>query len=105
MTRATAAKDEPLPSLSPKEGEILEQLGAGERFGLELVTLSGGSIRRGTVYVTLGRMEEKGFVTSRPDPKQEGVTLPRRLYRATAVGRAALAARQQLAAAFSRGAR
>jgi DNA-binding PadR family transcriptional regulator len=94
-----------LPSLSAKEAEILELVVGAERFGLELVTLSGGSIRRGTVYVTLGRMEEKGFVRSRPDPSQPGVTLPRRLYRATALGEAALASRQALSRLVARGAR
>lgn len=94
-----------LPSLSPKEAEILAHVVGVERFGLELVTLSDGAIRRGTVYVTLGRMEEKGFVTSRPDPSQPGVTLPRRLYRATALGEATLAARRALHRLVARGAR
>ncbi len=94
-----------LPSLSPKEAEILAHVVGVERFGLELVTLSDGAIRRGTVYVTLGRMEEKGFVTSRPDPAQPGVTLPRRLYRATALGEASLSARRVLRRLVARVAR
>jgi DNA-binding HxlR family transcriptional regulator len=93
------------PSLSAKEAEILEYVVGVERFGLELVTLSDGSIRRGTVYVTLGRMEEKGFVRSRPDPSQPGVSLPRRLYRATALGEAALSSRRALSRLVARGAR
>ena len=31
-------------------------------YGLELVTESEGALKRGTVYVTLGRLEEKGYV-------------------------------------------
>ena len=33
-------------------------------FGLQLVAASKGRLKRGTVYVTLGRMEEKGYITS-----------------------------------------
>ena len=36
-----------------------------EAYGLELVSASRGRLKRGTVYVTLGRMEEKGYITSR----------------------------------------
>jgi DNA-binding PadR family transcriptional regulator len=56
-------------------------------YGLELVAGSRRRLKRGTVYVTLGRMEEKGYLTSRleagPPP---GGGLPRRLYRPTALG-------------------
>ena len=54
-----------LPSLSGKEGLILDLLGRSrEMYGLELVTASVGELKRGTVYVTLGRMEAKGLVES-----------------------------------------
>ena len=63
-------------------------LGHGELYGLELVTASGGRLKRGTVYVTLGRMEEKGFVISRlEDAPPAAGGLPRRVYRATPLGR------------------
>jgi DNA-binding PadR family transcriptional regulator len=67
---------------------ILELLGRSEMYGLELVAASGGGLKRGTVYVTLGRMEEKGLVVSRVGdeaPAQGG--LPRRVYSATGFGR------------------
>lgn len=82
-----------LPSLSSKEAEILDLLiGAREKYGLELVAESKGSIRRGTVYVTLDRMEEKGFVTSRREKKPLHVPgIPRRMYRITGLGHRALA--------------
>ena len=81
-----------LPRLSRKEELILGHLSRGnEMYGLELVRASGGTIKRGTAYVTLGRMEAKGLVTSRQEEKQRGaIGLPRRLYLATPFGLRAL---------------
>ena len=98
----------PVPTLSAKEHVILELLGRSrEMYGLELVTESDGALKRGTVYVTLGRMEEKGYVTSHAgemSPGQAG--LPRRLYRSTPYGRELLAmmasARRRLSLRFAR---
>ena len=82
MTGGTAR---PLP---PKERRILELLiQGGPMFGLQLVDRSGGALKRGTVYVTLGRMEAKGLVVSEQEPRMPGaIGLPRRLYRPTALG-------------------
>jgi DNA-binding PadR family transcriptional regulator len=78
---------ERLPSISPIESLILDLLEHRERFGLELIDASGGSLKRGSIYVTLGRMEVKGFVTSRQEERAPGaIGLPRRLYTATAYG-------------------
>jgi PadR family transcriptional regulator, regulatory protein PadR len=78
---------------SVKETEILEALREREMFGLELVEASSGRLKRGTVYVTLGRMEEKGYVESRLEERRPGaIGLPRRLYRATAFGMRVLGA-------------
>jgi PadR family transcriptional regulator, regulatory protein PadR len=77
------------PRLSPKESLIVELLiRDAELYGLQLVAASRGRLKRGTVYVTLGRMEDKGFITSREEapPADEG-GLPRRVYRATPLGR------------------
>jgi DNA-binding PadR family transcriptional regulator len=91
-----------IPSLSAKEAEVLDSLGDLEKFGLQIVDESGGNIARGTIYVTLGRMEEKGFVTSRPDPSSAGMPgIPRRLYRATPLGVAALRGRAAMALALT----
>jgi PadR family transcriptional regulator PadR len=81
-----------LPRLSGTERTILELLVAGqEQFGLQMVEQSHGALKRGTVYVTLGRMMEKGYVESRTEPLPPGgIGLPRRLYRATAHGRRVL---------------
>ena len=77
-----------LPRLSAKESLILELLGRGdELYGLQLVAASKGRLKRGTVYVTLGRMETKGYVTSRAEDAPDGAGgLPRRLYEATPQG-------------------
>ena len=77
-----------LPALSAKEALILEMLvHARDRYGLQLVAASERRLKRGTVYVTLGRMEEKGYIASRLEdaPPQAG-GLPRRVYRPTAFG-------------------
>lgn len=76
-------------TLSAKETLILEQLlQDGELYGLQMVAASNRQLKRGTIYVTLGRMEEKGYVTSRQEdaPPTAG-GLARRLYRATPLGR------------------
>jgi DNA-binding PadR family transcriptional regulator len=76
-----------LPSISSTESIVLDLLEHQERFGLELVEASGGVLKRGSIYVTLGRMEAKGFVESRQEARVDGaIGLPRRLYRATAYG-------------------
>ena len=76
-----------LPSISSTESLLLDLLENRERFGLELVEASGGTIKRGSVYVLLARMEAKGFVDSRQEERQPGaIGLPRRLYRATPYG-------------------
>jgi PadR family transcriptional regulator PadR len=93
------AKRSRLPTLPPKEGLILELLLQHKAmYGLELVAASRKRLKRGTVYVTLGRMEEKGFILSRlePAPPDAG-GLPRRVYEATAFGRRVLAAWTRMA--------
>ena len=83
-----------LLTLSPKELLVLELLlRHGDLYGLQLVASSGGGLKRGTVYVTLDRMEEKGYVTSKLDAAPSGRGgLPRRLYAATPLGHRMFAA-------------
>ena len=52
-----------------RESLLLDLLEHRERFGLELVEASGGKVKRGSVYVTLARMETKGFVESRQEDR------------------------------------
>jgi DNA-binding PadR family transcriptional regulator len=94
--------DQPL-TLPPKERLILELLVAsGPQFGLQLVEASGHRLKRGTVYVTLGRLQQKGFVESRQEPPAPGaIGLPRRIYHVTALGRRALRAFGQLSQSLS----
>jgi DNA-binding PadR family transcriptional regulator len=76
-----------IPRLSPKEALILRLLiGSGEMYGLELVNSSGGELKRGTVYVTLGRMADKGYVDSRAIPQNDDSGMPKRLFKATGHG-------------------
>jgi len=74
-----------LPRLSTAERLIFDLLVEhGDLFGLQLVERSSGRLKRGTVYVTLGRMQEKGYLESRQEPLPAGaIGLPRRLYRPT----------------------
>lgn len=74
--------------------QIMSENGFKERYGLELLRLSNGGLKRGTVYTTLQRMEDKGFVTSRQEEKADDVSgIPRRLYEITGAGQRALQAR------------
>ena len=80
-------------TVSPKELLVLELLRHQELYGLQLVAASRGRLKRGTVYVTLGRMEEKGYITSKLEAAPSGAGgLPRRIYASTALGRRMFAA-------------
>lgn len=81
------------PTLPHTERLVLELLLDGPDFGLNLVSRSDGALKRGTVYVTLGRMERKGFIRSEQEPQPPGaIGLPRRIYRVTPLGKRALRA-------------
>lgn len=94
-----------LPKLSATERFIVELLVThDELFGLRMVELSGGRLKRGTVYVTLGRMAEKGYLESRQEPLPAGaIGLPRRLYRPTGLAMRVLAAWQAAEASYLTG--
>jgi DNA-binding PadR family transcriptional regulator len=88
-------------TLPPKERLILELLMDGPAFGLRLVEQSGGRLKRGTVYVTLGRMQRKGLIRSEAEtPAPGAIGLPRRMYTVTPLGARALRAWSQLAEAL-----
>jgi PadR family transcriptional regulator len=88
-----------MPRLSAKEHLVLELLvGRRDMYGLELVAASRRRLKRGTVYVTLARMEDKGYVASRLEEAPETAGgLPRRVYEATPLGRRLLRAHAHLA--------
>jgi len=76
-----------LPSISSIESLIIDLLHGEERYGLELVEASSRQLKRGTIYVTLSRMETKGFIASRQEePHPAAIGLPRRMYRVTPYG-------------------
>lgn len=69
---------------------LLLSSGRAEMYGLQLVQQSLGALPRGTIYVVLNRMQQKGLVESRQDvrrPNESGIT--RRLYRPTRHGTSA----------------
>ena len=82
-----------LLTLSVKESLILDLLTErGELYGLQLVAASRRKLKRGTAYVTLGRMEQKGYISSRLEDAPANVGgMPRRLYQVTSLGRRVLA--------------
>jgi DNA-binding PadR family transcriptional regulator len=76
--------------VSALEHLILDLLSArGSAYGLELVAASRGRLKRGSIYVTLGRMEEKSLVASRLEG-EPGEGPARRIYEPTALGLRAL---------------
>jgi DNA-binding PadR family transcriptional regulator len=87
-----------LRTLSAKERLVLELLLPAPKYGLQLVGESRGALKRGTVYVTLGRMEQKGLVESRHElASSDPDAIPRRMYHVTAYGRRVLDAWSTLA--------
>ncbi len=71
----------------PTEQLILSLLSTdGASYGLQLVESSRGRLKRGGIYVTLGKMEEKGLVSS--SLQADG----RRIYELRGLGHRALAA-------------
>jgi DNA-binding PadR family transcriptional regulator len=92
-----------IPRLSAKEAEVLRLLIAnGEMYGLEMVQRS-DVLKRGTVYVTLSRMGDKGYVDSRLEDVSPGDGPARRLYQVTGLGVRAYRAMEQAARVFAGG--
>jgi DNA-binding PadR family transcriptional regulator len=84
--------DHGLPRLSSLEMFILDLLSEHRQmYGLEMVVASAGRLKRGSVYVTLGRMADKGYITSE-EIEGEGQGPPRNVYRMTGHGARVLAA-------------
>ena len=75
--------------------------GKKDMYGLEMVHASGGKLARGTVYVLLVRMEDKGYVTSRQVKEENTSGLPKRVFSITGLGQRALAAARSARAVFS----
>ena len=78
-----------------REAVILDLLVSGEKYGRELnreyANRTGKGMPAGSLYTTLQRMEDKGFIRSRhgePVPERGGH--PRRYFRITGAGHDAL---------------
>lgn len=75
-----------IPRLSPKEALALDLLIThGEMYGLQMVEES-SELKRGTVYVLLARMADKGYVDSRQVKVEGSAGMPKRMFRATGLG-------------------
>jgi DNA-binding PadR family transcriptional regulator len=84
---------------SDVEAEILGLLVAKKRYGLEMVKAS-EILKRGTVYVYLSRMEDKGLVRSEV-ADETGPLAGRRVYEVTGEGQRAYEAWRQAQAVLN----
>jgi DNA-binding PadR family transcriptional regulator len=74
--------------ISPTEAKILSllmhcQSGA---FASELMHMSKGELKRGSIYTTLNRMEQAGLVLSKEEAPTEVYALPRTNFKITCSG-------------------
>ena len=74
----------PTTRLSDTEYLILTLLEERPMYGLEMIEQSGGNLKKGTVYVLLGRLEDKDLVHG--EYQIDGGAVPRRFYTMTAHG-------------------
>lgn len=66
---------------------ILLNKASAEIYGWELLDASNGKLKKGTIYVILNRMEEKGYIESHKENRRDGARgLPRRMYKLTGMG-------------------
>jgi len=89
---------------TPTEMAVMKILQGKARgaYGLEIVAASNDAVKRGSVYVLLGRLEEKGFVRvlkTKPLAGYEGP--PRPQYQLTAEGARVMAAAEAIGMSFS----
>jgi len=87
---ANTMKNQQIPRVTKTEAlimQILLEKAGTEIYGWELMEKSDGSLKRGTIYVILNRMEDKGYIKSRKEPRRNGARgLPRRMYKLTGMG-------------------
>lgn len=85
---------------SGKELIVLEMLAnKREMYGLEMIKAS-NRLARGTVYVLLSRMADKGYVTSRQVKEENASGMPKRVFSITGLGQRALTATRHAHAAI-----
>lgn len=102
LARVRRARNAANPTrLSRTEHFILKLLAElEEAYGLQLYRTAAGELKKGTVYVLLGRLSTRGFVSSRLVDPRPGEFAPRRVYRVTEKGDCALRAWAAAKAAF-----
>lgn len=61
-------------------------LTGGESYGIDLIKASSGTLSRGSIYLTLGEMEEIGYISSRKIREESNIS-SKRLYKATVAGK------------------
>jgi len=71
---------------------LLSDAPSSGKYGLELVAEYQKALGRGSVYVILSRMQDKGLVESRTPKRADHPGLPRPRYRITALGQKTLQA-------------
>lgn len=89
---------------TPAEMTVMRILQGRPRgaYGLEIVVASENAVKRGSVYVLLGRLSEKGFVriVGTKSPAYEGP--PRPQYALTLEGSRVMAAAEEIGMSFVR---
>jgi DNA-binding PadR family transcriptional regulator len=60
-------------------------------YALALIRAAKGKLNRGMIYITLGRLEEQGFIRAVEDPHPGHSGLPRSQYKLTGLGQRVLA--------------
>jgi DNA-binding PadR family transcriptional regulator len=73
---------------SSKERRILEALAERELYGSDFVDAKIAG--RGSIYVVLARLEDKGLIEGLEEPPKHPGLFPRRRYRITVEGRAVI---------------
>lgn len=68
--------------------DLLRESDPEQLYGLELVERSNGRLGRGTIYIHLGRLEDRGLVHSWKADRAHPQARPKRLYGLTDKGRA-----------------
>lgn len=71
--------------------------GGREMYGMQMIEKAEGKLKKGTIYVLLGRLEEKGYVKGRTE-MVGGSAIPRRMYRPTGHGHRVFEAHRQVSA-------
>ena len=95
-------------NITKTEALVLQQLvsaAGSELYGLSMVKAADGALKMGSVYVILGRLQDKGFVESRREElaQDSDRSVPRRLYKITGAGRRIYLAYEAAMSAYEQG--